>query len=353
MGGASFCDFGSLWCLSTRGYILIEGLVDQTLAGLAMTGADSDVLPQASSQPYSNPVQWAAQPPVSIPDASAAPPLLTQAAPGARSPSPVAFLMDRQSPWTAFARIRSLSGERAKQERDSLRSRSHEGRPGSRKNNRWVQSRALVHTLRSAMAACGEDGTAADVESIVAAEAKEFRPSAFYRLLQREGPECALDAWSAAEASVAQPTQEPRRARSRPRLRTTTHGAAEGDGSAGSQPAEHTVRRAFDGLWTYVRSSDAVQKLLSDLEDRAAQAFSSSTPRGDVEPWRLCWDGEARVLSPVSGDSLTLEIEVIGLAGMERKVVHRFARALGLVSESFEEDGLPAEPGDDGEHGEK
>ncbi|CAK0840762.1 unnamed protein product [Prorocentrum cordatum] len=41
--------------------------------------------------------------------------------------------------WSAAARFRSLSNERPKQERDSLRNRSVEGRAGSRKNKRWAR----------------------------------------------------------------------------------------------------------------------------------------------------------------------------------------------------------------------
>jgi len=205
-----------------------------------------------------------------------------------------------------------------------------EGRPGTRKNKRWMNGRALVHSLRSAMAACGEDGAALDEEKIASlVPSLEHRPSAFYQLLKLEGPESALDAWAAAEAS--------RRERPRSRPRASTRNGAES--SAASSRNEQAVRRAFSDTWGFIRKNSSTRELVTKLETTAGRAFS--TPGQLIlDSWQLAWDAESEMLDTMSGEPPAGEIEIYGLSASERKVVHQLARVLGLHSESRILDGL-------------
>lgn len=233
--------------------------------------------------------------------------------------------------WSAAARFRSLSNERPKQERDSLRNRSTEGRAGSRRNKRWLNNRELTQTLRRAIAAAGEDGNA-DLEDLLDSHgpAPVHRPSVFYRLLQAEGPEGALEALQSAEAS-----RRPR-ARSRPR-----YDAAARDPKAQARRAEEQVRRAFSDTWQYITQSASAQELLAKLEGGAAKAFGAQAAASE-EAWQLAWDGE-KELDTVSGEPPAGEMEIYGLTAPERKLVHQLARVLGLHSESRDCDDILAE----------
>lgn len=235
------------------------------------------------------------------------------------SPPPVSS-ETRPPLWTAAARFRSLSGERPKQERDSLRNRSQEGRPGSRKNKRWIHDREITRTLRRAMAACGEDGDG-DLEDLIetGGPVPMNRPSVFYRLLQHEGPEGALEAWASAEGARRGP-----RARSRPPA-----------ADVAARRAEDQVRRAFSDTWQYIHGSVPTRELLTKLEGGAARAFSEAC-RPSEEAWQLAWDGDSASLDTVAGEPPTGEMEVFGLTAQERKVAHQLARLLGLHSESRE-----------------
>lgn len=229
--------------------------------------------------------------------------------------------------WSAAARFRSVSSEKPRQERDSLRHRSLEGRAGSRKNKRWVTDRMLTQTLRRAMEACGED--AADLEGLLerGGPVPAHHPSVFYDLLQSEGPENALEALDSAEAA----SRGPRRARSRPR-----HGES-------AQIAEGQVRRAFSDTWQYVRACSPARELLTQLEAGAARAFGAPDAPADEEAWQVAWDGDAKELDTMAGQPPAGEMEIYGLTAPERKVAHQLARVLGLHSESHECDELVAE----------
>jgi hypothetical protein len=258
---------------------------------------------------------------------------------GPSGPRPAAPEVYARMPiWNATARLRSLSGERKKHERDSIRSRSQEGKPGTRKNKRWAHSKELVKCLRAAMRACGEEGDHLDLEALAASEsASSQRPSAFYQLMQREGAEGALEAWAAAEAEAAATPQQSRSSRSasrRPRSRT------EGDIPTISE--EQAVRRAFGDTWQYIRRSEAVRRMLSELEACAEKAFARPHGLGSLvaDSWQVAWDGDDEELSTASGEPPAAELEIFGLSAVERKVVHLLASALGLRSQSRLVEGL-------------
>lgn len=232
------------------------------------------------------------------------------------------------TPTLWHAQQRQRDGQ-PKQERDSLRSRSKEGRPGSRKHRRWTRSQELVGALRKAMDAHGDERAAADV---VAAEDRllfEWRPSAFYRLLECEGPSGALEAWAAVESR--------RRPRSRPRANRPK------SDSQVAEENERAVRHAFGGNWQYINGSDAAKDLLVELEKMAISAFGSAPPEemppapgcGDsttTPPWTVHWDGAT--MTTAAGAPPAAELAVLGLEPAQRKLVHQLARVLGLHSES-------------------
>merc|ERR1712060_94247 len=134
------------------------------------------------------------------------------------------------------------------------------------------------------------------------------------------GAEGALDAWAAAESSRKRPTSRPRRSRT------------EGTASA-AREAEQAVRHAFHDTLKYIHGNSATQKLLAELEVGAARAFANAG-ECTVDNWQLNWDGDTHVLDTVSGEPPAKEMEVFGLTAIQRKVVHQFARVLGLTSES-------------------
>eukprot|EP00929_Paragymnodinium_shiwhaense_P007622 TRINITY_DN111532_c0_g1_i1.p1 TRINITY_DN111532_c0_g1~~TRINITY_DN111532_c0_g1_i1.p1 ORF type:complete len:348 (-),score=78.62 TRINITY_DN111532_c0_g1_i1:65-1108(-) len=236
---------------------------------------------------------------------------------------------------SATARLRSLSGsrERPRHERDSLRNRSQEGRPGTRRHKRHEHSRLLIHSLRNAMAKCGEGGAAAlswteeELLSHASQMRPEHRPSAFYRLMEFEGADNALDAWEAAESYRARP-------RSRERVQKKKDANAE---------AELAVRREFSDTMAFLKSSGASRELLAKLEACAVEAFKTLEGRKEAESWQLSWDHEEQLLDTTSGAPPALEMEVLGLSPMDRKVVHQLAKVLGLHSESRQLQGALAE----------
>eukprot|EP00927_Polykrikos_kofoidii_P044024 TRINITY_DN38115_c0_g1_i1.p1 TRINITY_DN38115_c0_g1~~TRINITY_DN38115_c0_g1_i1.p1 ORF type:complete len:327 (-),score=45.33 TRINITY_DN38115_c0_g1_i1:82-1062(-) len=241
-------------------------------------------------------------------------------------PSATPGFMARPALLSSTARLRSISGERPRPERDSLRTRSQEGRPGTRKNKRYLNSRALVQSLRHAMAKCGEDVSMVDIDALVASELrKETKPSAFYQLLKLEGPESALEAWAASESAARE------RQHSRPRHRSPTRRATEA-----AAHAEQKVRKAFSDTLNFIRRSSRTRDLLQKLEDGFADAFSRGMPA--EEAWQVSWDGA--LLDTMSGEPPAVEIEVFGLSATERKIVHQLAQALGLHSESRDLDGI-------------
>lgn len=161
-----------------------------------------------------------------------------------------------------------------------------------------------------------EEGNIKGINSVV-----EPRKSAFYQLLELEGPENALDALKAAEGAEARP--RPERPKGPQRLQVQQ---------------EHAIRRAFSGSWSFINASPAVQELITQLESQATRAFSGWTREGDVEAdallWCLLWDQETSSLSTKLGAPPADEMAIVGLEPHERKVAHQLARVLGLHSES-------------------
>lgn len=227
---------------------------------------------------------------------------------------PAAPLGARGGAGFPFAFWRFGSSERRKHERDSLRSRSKEGRPGSRKHRRYTHSVDLVNSLRRVMVSRGEENLPSDVDE-VEEERPQARPSVFYRLLESEGAN-ALDAWAAAEA---------RRGRS-PRVRAKD--------AAPRMAEERTrqVRRTFRENWQYLSQSQSSQELIAKLEQLAQDAFG--TPESQLQDmlWQLLWTGEE--LATKAGAPPASEMQLEGLDPSERKVVHQLARLIGLHSES-------------------
>jgi len=213
---------------------------------------------------------------------------------------------------------------RPSNERDSLRNRSREGRPGSRKHRRWTHSVDMVNSLRRAMAANGEssEGLTMDTDgNVVGIPAQtEWRPSVFYKLLELEGPEGALEAWEAAEMR--------RRPRSRPRVK---------DSAKKGEQNEHTMRRAFGNVWQFVIRDESAQDLLRELEQLTADAFGHPAPslatdgkRKKSSQWR--WTGAS--LEAENGAPPAEEVAISGFGPMLRKVVHCYASVSGLHSSS-------------------
>jgi hypothetical protein len=241
--------------------------------------------------------------------------------------------------------------ERPRQERDSLRSRSKEGRPGSRKHRRWALSQDFAGSLRKAMRANGENVDGVDFENFEDKLILKNTPSAFYKLIEKEGASHALEAWAAAENARGRP-------RSRPPHRPRTE----------AQVAEHNdraARQVFGESWSYILKNEDCKDFLLDLEGKAVRAFSSCDGPGDedapgkdeapetkvgavagddgdkevvdpqfsvIKQWLLSWDGSA--LTTMSGNTPADEILIVGLDGVHRRTVHQLSRFLGLHSES-------------------
>ncbi|OLP80396.1 Cytochrome c oxidase assembly protein COX11, mitochondrial [Symbiodinium microadriaticum] len=188
------------------------------------------------------------------------------------------------------------------QERDSLRSRSKEGRPGSRKHRRYTHSVDLVghsevNTLRRVMSARGEENLPEDVDGVeedgsladagfiaetIQQERPRVRPSAFYRLLECEGPGNALEAWAAAESRGRSPK------RARPKA-GTAQGPQENEGDAWE--AEEQVRRAFRENWQFLAQSQSSQELIAKLEELTEATVRTMTLRNSSADtgWSYWW----------------------------------------------------------------
>jgi len=246
--------------------------------------------------------------------------------------------------------------ERPKPQRDSLRSRSNEGRPGSRKHRRWAHSQDFIGSLRKAMRANGESCEGVDFENWEDRLLIKQEPSAFYKLMEAEGPKNALEVWAAAESARGRP-------RSRPRQRPQRTQAQV------AEQNERAARQVFGDSWSYIVKNECSRDFLTDLEVKAVKAFSSQERPGgedlqadskeekkvdnDVqntgdqwnllahEQWLLSWDGSA--LTTKSGSAPADEIAIEGLDGVWRRTAHQFARVLGLHSESRQEAGAPGD----------
>jgi len=277
---------------------------------------------------------------------------------------------------------RSRHGTPQRYERDSLRSRSKEGRPGSRKHRRWTRSQELVSNLRREMAKCGEDVSNTDAtDNAIANQDREVVPSVFFTLMEREGAGYALDALAAAEA----------RRRSRPRAPRRK------DNAQVAEERERNMRRAFSETWQFLQGNELARELIAQLEGSMACTFGPNAAAnkvasveseaasseavaaqcesaGAVEAgataglatyatssagkvaavdandhsekqeqtlaklWLLTWDGESLVTKDGKRGA-ACELVVAGLTPTQRKVVHTLVRVVGLVSESqaFEE----------------
>lgn len=168
-----------------------------------------------------------------------------------------------------------------------------------------------------------EDGNVRGVQAF-----PEPRHSAFYRLLELEGPENALDALTAAESARGQTAHRPERPKGAQRL---------------AEQQARAIRRAFSGSWGFINANEAVQELIAQLESQATSAFSGWVREGgdaDAEAllWCLLWDQETASLSTKTGAPPADEMAIVGLEPHERKVAHQLARLLGLHSESKNRD---------------
>jgi hypothetical protein len=224
--------------------------------------------------------------------------------------------------WHGVLAGRSGREERPRFERDSQRTRSLEGRPGSRKHRRWTRSVEITSSLRRALAKCGEDPNV-DTEALALNEVIERRPSAFYQLMENEGASRALEVLEAAEGAAARPRQ--------PRQKDAMQIAEE---------HERKIRRTFSDTWQFLQGNEAARELLAKVEAEASRAFG---PKEGTESnliaalWMLDWDGDA--LQTKFGTPPANEMAIGGLNPSFRKVAHQLARSLGLHSESRVVDG--------------
>lgn len=246
-------------------------------------------------------------------------------------------------------RMQMQREERPKPDRASLRSRSNEGRPGSRKHRRWAHSQDFIGSLRKAMRENGENCEGIDFENWEDRLLLKKTPSAFYKLMEAEGAKNALEVWAAAESARGRP-------RSRPRQRPQRTEAQV------AEQNERSARQVFGDSWSYIVKNEGSRDFLVDLEVKAVKAFSSQERLGGEDPqveskegeekgdrwnllaheqWLLTWDGSA--LTTKSGSAPADEIAIEGLDGVWRRTTHQFARVLGLHSESRQEAGAPGD----------
>lgn len=238
----------------------------------------------------------------------------TAALPGTRPEGP--HYISRPKAWAQ--QYEGRDRQRPQQERDSLRSRSRQGRPGSRKYKRWQHTTILVGRLRQVMYDGGEELTDTDGEADAQAGPVQ-RPSAFQKLIAKEGPDC-LDTLREAEAKRA--LREPRAKSPDQRRRDEIK----------------QVRRAFAGpSFRWIASDPAVRKIIAWLEDACKKSFYVHDAMTELEPsWTVCWDPDYAEFVTQSGGPPAKTIEVLGLTGSQRKLVHLLGRALALHTESTE-----------------
>jgi len=170
------------------------------------------------------------------------------------------------------------------------------------------------------MAKCGEDPNA-DADTLAALHNEvEWRPSAFYQLMENEGAARALEVLEAAEDAAPRNRQ--------PRQKDAVQLAEE---------HERRVRRTFKDTWHFLQGNEAARDLLAKLEKEASRAFGPCEGDAIALLWMLSWDGDA--LQTKFGTPPANEMAIGGLTPTCRKVVHELARSLGLHSESRVVDG--------------
>jgi len=178
----------------------------------------------------------------------------------------------------------------------------------------------IMGSLRKALAKCGEDPNITDAEALELEAENEWRPSAFYKLMEHEGPSRALEVLEAAESAPTQPRH--------PREKSAAQLAEE---------HERRVRRAFSDTWHFLQGNDSARELLAELEKQAPRAFGAKSDDVAALLWMLHWDGDA--LKTRFGAPPANEMAIAGLSPTFRKVAHQFARICGLHSESRVVDG--------------
>lgn len=169
------------------------------------------------------------------------------------------------------------------------------------------------------MAKCGEDPNI-DTEALVKQNEVEWHPSAFYQLMENEGPSRALEVLEAAEGAASRPRQ--------PRQKDAAQLAEEHD---------RRVRRTFSDTWQFLQSNESARDLLTNLEKDAARAFGPCQGDAIAMLWMLSWNGGE--LQTKFGTPPANEMAIGGLTPSFRKVAHQLARSLGLHSESRDVDG--------------
>jgi hypothetical protein len=178
----------------------------------------------------------------------------------------------------------------------------------------------MMSSLRKQMAKCGEDSNVTEAEALQLEVA--WRPSAFYQLLELEGPSNALDVLQAAEVAAPRPRQ--------PRQKDAARLAKE---------QERRVRHNFSETLHFLQGNEAARDFLARLEKEFAQSFGSSGDSTNTAAslWMLHWDGTE--LMTRFGTPPANEIAIAGLNATFRKLGHQLARCLGLHSESRVIDG--------------
>jgi hypothetical protein len=165
------------------------------------------------------------------------------------------------------------------------------------------------------MLRCGEDPNFSDADVLEMHAEKEWRPSAFYKLLEHAGPASALEVLGEAEVAL-------------PRIRQPR----QKDAAQLAKERERQVRHDFSDTWHFVQGNHAVRSLLEKVEKEAARAFGPSDGKPVALMWMLHWDGAE--LQSRFGSPPAQEMAIAGLTPTLRKVAHQLARTLGLHSES-------------------
>lgn len=169
------------------------------------------------------------------------------------------------------------------------------------------------------MAKCGEDPNV-DAEALVMQNEVEWRPSAFYQLMENEGPSRALEVLEAAESAASRPRQ--------PRQKDATQLAEE---------HERRVRRTFSDTRHFLKGNESALDLLTNIEKEASRAFGPCEGDAIAMLWMLSWNGDE--LQTKFGTPPANEMAIGGLTPSLRKIAHQLARSLGLHSESRDVDG--------------
>lgn len=205
---------------------------------------------------------------------------------------------------------------------------------GSRSNS-WEDRRRTRRALRRAHSDAMYDSAMEETDG-EPEMGPPVVPSIFQKLMEEEGHEAAIDKLE----------QWENRFQERALHRQQKREASVQRSQLSMKQRINEVRRIFSGKLRWLSTSLEVMSFLESLETAFIECFTSKEldtdmskqkpMRDDSSSWALRWEEDKMKFVTETGVPPASTLEAVKLLPIQRKLVHRFARALGLNSLSVD-----------------